>query len=291
MIIDEPVALSEIFHARIEFLTQHEFRDKYTAKDRIKNALQVLEKVLERFEVRTISIIALLINYNISEALLLIVTTLANRKYVWLDTTVSKHFSIAPKYFVLNGGTIVKNLVYDESDVYFDHNPYVFNLFKNTVNPNFDLVTSCIVNTFFYQNLQNWAALERVKEGEIISDIKMLCENKPAINFALEYLITEKVIEKHVIVDQNTTTVYYMAPPRFFGIFRLIELNSVLFDALRDDLYFHTINLQVAGVGGVQPIEKIGDSEKKLQAAVQALKEVFESEKSFLNSVNPKSRS
>jgi hypothetical protein len=143
----------------------------------------------------------------------------------------------------------------------------------------------------FYQNSQNWAALEKVKKRKIISDIKMLCENKLAINFDLEYLITEKVIEKHVIVDQNTTTVYYTVPPRFFGIFRLIELNSVLFDALRDDLYFHNINLQVAGVGGVKPIEKIGGSEKKLQAAVQALKKVFESERSFLNSVNPKLRS
>ena len=56
-------------------------------------------------------------------------------------------------------------------------------------------------------------------------------------------------------------------------------------------MYFHNRNLQVAGVGGVQPIGKIGGSGNKLQAAVWALKEVFESEKSFLNSVNPKSRS
>jgi hypothetical protein len=81
-----------------------------------------------------------------------------------------------------------------------------------------------------------------------------------------------------------------MALPRLFGIFRLIELNSVLFDTIRDELYFHNRNLQVAGVGAVQPIGKIGGSGKKLQAAVWALKEVFESEKSFLNSVNPKSR-
>jgi hypothetical protein len=82
-----------------------------------------------------------------------------------------------------------------------------------------------------------------------------------------------------------------MVSSRLFEIFRLIELNSVLFDTIRDELYFHNRNLQVAGVGGVQPIGKIGGSGKKLQAAVWALKEVFESEKSFLNSVNPKSRS
>jgi hypothetical protein len=55
-------------------------------------------------------------------------------------------------------------------------------------------------------------------------------------------------------------------------------------------LYFHNINLQVTGVSGIQPIVKIGGSGKKLQTALQSLKEVFESEKSFLNSVNPKSR-
>jgi hypothetical protein len=144
LIIDDPVALSEIFHARIEFLTQHEFQDKYTDKDRIKNVLQVLEKVFERFEVRTLLIIALLSKYNIREALRLMATILANQKYVQLDATVSQHFSISPKDFVLNDGTIVKSLVYDESDVYFDHNPYVLNLFKNTSNPTFDTVTPYI---------------------------------------------------------------------------------------------------------------------------------------------------
>lgn len=291
LIIDEPVALSEIFHARIDFLTRHEFRDKYADKDRIKDALLVLEKVLERFEVRTLSIIALLSNYNIREALRLMATILANRKYVQMDANIAQHFTISPGNFVLNGGTIVKSLVYDESDVYFDHNPYVFNLFKNTANKNFDMITPYICKYFFYRNSQNWAALEKIREGEILSDIQILCKNETAINFALQYLITEKVIEKHVVDDQNTTNTYYMALPRLFGIFRLVELNSVLFDALRDDLYLSARNLQVWGVDGIQPIGRINGSERKLQAAVQALKEIYESEKSFLNSVNPKSRS
>jgi inhibitor of KinA sporulation pathway (predicted exonuclease) len=155
LIIDEPVALSEIFHARIEFLTQHEFRDNYTDKDRIKNALQVLEKVLERLEVQTLSIIALLSKYDIREALRLMATILANRKYVKLDTTVSQHFSVSPKDFVLNGGTILKSLVYDESDLYFDHNPYVFNLFNNALNPIFLWLPRIFVNTFFTETRKN----------------------------------------------------------------------------------------------------------------------------------------
>lgn len=291
LIIDEPVALSEIFHARIEFLTKHDFRDRYADKERITDALRVLEKVLERFEARTLSIVALLSNYNIREALRLLATILANRKYVQSDAVPSAHFTIEPRNFVLNGGTIVKSLVYDESDVYFDHNPYVFNLFKNTANPTFDMVVPYFCKYFFFRNSQSWASLEKVKEDELLSDIKMICKDDTAINFALQYLLAEKVLEKHVVDDQSTTKTYYMALPRLFGIFRLMELNSVLFDALRDDLYLDTKSLQVSGVEGIQPIGRIGGADKKLQAAVQALKEILASETRLLNSINPKSRS
>lgn len=291
LVIDEPAALSEIFHARIEFLTKHDFRDRYSDKERISDALRVLEKVLDRFEARTLSIIALLSNYNIREALRLLATILSNRKYVQADVIPAAHFTIEPRNFVLNGGTIVKSLAYDESDVYFDHNPYVFNLFKNTANPAFDMIVPYFCKYFFYRNSQNWASLEKVGEDELFSDIRMICKDETAINFALQYLISEKVLEKHVVDDQSKTKTYYMARPRLFGIFRLIELNSVLFDALRDDLYLDIKSLKVSGVEGLQPIGRIGGAEKKLQAAVQALKEILTSETNLLNSVNPKSRS
>lgn len=289
--IDEPAALREICQRRIEFLTKHDFLDRYADKNRISDALRVLDSVLERFEVRTLSIIALMSNYNIREALRLLATILSNRRYVQADAIPSSHFTIDPKNFVLNGGTIVKSLVYNESDVYFDHNPYVFNLFKNTANPAFDMVVPYFCKYFFYRNSQNWASLEKIEESEFISDIKMICDDETVITFAIQYLISEKVIEKHTVDEQSITKTYYMALPRLFGIFKLLKFNSVLFDALRDDIYLNVENLRVPDVIGIQSIGQISETEKKLQAALKALKEILASEKRLLSNINPKSRS
>jgi len=290
LIITNPSALADIFVARVSYLTRREVGKLYKDIDRINEATAVLTDVVSKFEQKTLFLLSELSNHNIREAIRLFASVVSNRRYVQHDAALRPHFTVKTSDYSINGGSVARSIILDEADVYVDHNSSVFNLFKNSRDKRSDLIVAYICKYFFNNNSKRWENLERISEREFMSDIALVCRDTSFLEYSLEYLRKEKVIESFSVTDHGQATTYFMALPRLFGAISLLEMNSVYLDAMRDDAYLPSSVLSVHGAP-VAPVSRLKSTEEKIDASVAMLEHIFRSECDILNRVMPSEQS
>lgn len=287
--IVDPVGLRDIFNARFDYLLSEDLKGHYKDTDRLIEALEILKKLVDRFEVRTLTLITELSNHNIRVALRAMSSVLSNRRFIQGGVNPREHFVVRFGDYLLNGGTIFNSLVMEESDVYFDHNPHVFNIFKNGESPETDLILSYICKYFYHRNSKSWSKLEKINKIDLFEDLGILCEDRPFLDYLLKYLETEHVIERHEIKGKGELSeTVFVAMPRLFGVLNMLEVNSVLFDALRDDTYLTSDFLRVDG--RVEPIARTADPKNKYTATLLAWEAMICAEEYLINKIQPSER-
>lgn len=283
--IESPVGLAAIFEARLNYLVGKDIGSKYKEPERILEALEVLNGLMNRFEPRTLLLISELSNYNVRIALRLLASIISNRRFVQGDAEQKPQFVVKPIDYQINGGTIFRSLALEESDVYFDHRNNIFNILKNAENKKTDLIVAYICKYFYFKNSTIWSNLEKVAENVLCADLALLCEDKAYLSYSINYLVSEGAIEQVEISDQGKKTVFYIAKPRLFGIFYMLQSNSVLLDALRDDIYAPLDSLCIDGES--KPIIRIRSNADKMSATLQFWEYIYKSEKSMLSRTHP----
>jgi|GEM_PF-6446265 len=284
--IPKPAALARIFLARFDYVLNKHHGEHYKDKERFENAREILERVFYKFETDLLSYVSILCNYNIREAIKLTGRVISNRRFVQGNVAVREQFTIQLDQFIFNDGNIVKSIAFDQDDVFFDHRGSLFNILKNEAKPETDLIICYICKYFFTRSSKTWENLEFVKYKRFLKDIEILKAESKYLEYCINYLIDEGVLELETVLNGNQSTKYIYAKPKLFGVFKLLKHNSVLIDAFRDDTYVHPKDLTIGGE--IQPILRINGSSGKALGTLKFWESLIESEKSLIMRVNPK---
>lgn len=297
--INNPSSLSAIFLKRVEYITEKHYGTKYKDVSRVNEAISTLSTVMTKFEERTLGIISEVSNHNIRVAIRSLASIVGNRRYVQGNTAVKSYFVLSCDDYLINGGTIIKSMMYGESDIYRDDKISVFNILNNGKDLTSDLIIAYICKFFYHQNDGKWDNFAKIKESDIISSVEKLCGDYDIIASSIDYLLSRNVIEKFIIKSVNNNeevNIYYMASPSLFGAFHLLEMNSVYFDAIRDDTFIDSENkidlLQESLIfnNTFPPVSKIKEHDEKVKASTAFLAAIFKSEFNLLSSISLKDR-
>ncbi len=284
--IPKPATLAHIFLARFDYVLNKYHGSHYKDIERFEKAREILERIFYRFESDLLSYISTLCNYNIREAIKLTGKVISNRRFIQGNVRVREQFVIRNEQFIFNDGNIVKSIAFDQEDVFFDHRGTLFNILKNEAKPETDLIICYICKYFYTRSSRNWDNLEYIECHRFLKDIEILKIDKKYLDYCLNYLIDENVLEVETVLNGGKSSKYIYAKPKLFGVFKLLQHNSVLVDAFRDDTYCHSDSLEIDG--DIQPILRIKGSSGKALGTLKFWESLIESEKSLIMRINPK---
>ena len=284
--ISKPVRLAHIFLARFDYILSQGHGSRYVDRERFEEARLVLERVFHRFDTTLLVQIGMLSNYNIRDAITLVGEVISNRRFIQGNIPPREQFKIQNEQFVFNDGNILKSIAFDQYDVYFDHRQFMFNILKNGPNKDTDLVLAYICKYFHSKSSGSWENMEYVELSQFREDISILFNDTDYLDYCIKYMKDEEVVECEEITKGGEKKVYIYAKPKLFGVFELLQVNSVIIDALRDDTYASPQQLEVDGE--VSPIIRIKDASQKAVATLQFWQSLVEGEKRLIMRVKPK---